>query len=209
MIQDIFSGTTMQRPGWLKLMQKVEKGEVTDIYMEELSRMARTKEEGFKEWMQLYEKNIELHFLKQPQVDTATFRNAVNRSIKINTDNVDNATKDLMESIVGSINKYMIELAKQQIFNVFDEAQFERDMLSQRTAEGLVVARLNGKQVGRQKGAVITTKKQKKAKKKMLDYYEKYGGQLSATDCMKVCEVSRDSFYAYIKQLENDAKKNA
>lgn len=207
-IEDTYSGTTMERPGWLKLMKKVEQGKVTDIYMDELSRMGRTKEEGYKCWMWLYEKNIELHFIKQPQVDTLTYREAISNSLHISTENLDKATSELMISIIDGINKYMIELARMQIYQVFDEAQFERDMLSQRTSEGLKVAKLNGKRVGRQKGERIVTKKSKKAKAKIKKFYKKYGGVLNATDCMRICEISRDTFYTYIREIDEETAGN-
>ena len=202
--KDIWTGSTMERPGWMKLMSKVEAGQITDIYMDELSRMSRTKEDGFKQWMELYESGIELHFLKQPMVSTKTYRESLQRSIKLNLENVDKPTSELMSSIVDGINKYMVELAKKQIYNVFDEAEYERKILSQRTSEGLKIAKINGKQIGRKKGTKLVTKKQRKAKAKIRTLYEKYGGPLSATDCIKVCGVSRDSFYKYIKQLDEE-----
>jgi DNA invertase Pin-like site-specific DNA recombinase len=195
----------MDRPGWMKLMQKVEKKQVTDIYMEEISRMGRTREDGFKEWMRLNELGIHLHFTRQPQVNTDTYRKSVEQDVRINLSSADNATKELMNAIIEGINKYRKEVAKQQIYNVFDEAQYERDILAKRTSEGLMVAKLNGKRVGRQKGEKIITQKQIKAKKKILKLYKKYGGPLSATDCIKVCGVSRDSFYKYVKQLDKEA----
>ena len=154
-VQDTYTGTTMNRPGWIKLMQKVEKKQVTDIYMEEISRMGRTREEGYKEWMRLNELGIHLHFSRQPQVNTDTYRKSVEQDVRIDLTSADKATKELMSAIIKGINEYRTEIAKQQIYNVFDEAQFERDMLAQRTSEGLLVAKLNGKRVGRQKGERI------------------------------------------------------
>lgn len=201
-IRDTFSGATMDRPGWKKLMDKVRKGMVTDIYMEEISRMARNKEEGFRQWMWLYENGVSLHFTKQSHVDTQSYKDAIKHSVAINLDNTDEATKELMDSIVSGINKYMVELAKQQIYNVFDEAQFEREMLSKRTSEGLHVAKLNGKRVGRREGEQIITNKSVRAKKKIKELYTRYGGPLNATECIRVCNISRDSFYTYVKQID-------
>ncbi|ADL36141.1 resolvase family protein (plasmid) [Butyrivibrio proteoclasticus B316] len=202
MIEDNVSGMTMKRPGWLKLMKKVDAGKVTDIYMDELSRMGRSKEEGFLAWMSLYDKGVALHFIKQPQVDTQTFKVAASRSISINTEHLPSAEKELISCIVKAINRYMQELAKLQVYRVFDEAQFERDILSQRTSEGLKIARINGAQIGRKQGSYISTKKETSSKKKIKKLYKKYGGPLSATDCMRVCKISRDSFYRYIKQMD-------
>ena len=50
-------------------------------------------------------------------------------------------------------------LAKEQIKLAFEQSEKEVADLHQRTREGLLTARLNGKQVGRKKGVGFETKK--------------------------------------------------
>ena len=60
-------------------------------------------------------------------------------------------------------------LAEQQIRIAFEQAQKERDDLSKHTKQGIETARINGKQIGRQKGSKVTTKKADLSKKKILE----------------------------------------
>ena len=56
---------------------------------------------------------------------------------------------------------YLMALAKEQIKLAFEQSEKEVADLHQRTREGLLTARLNGKQVGRKKGVGFETKKAK------------------------------------------------
>ena len=102
----------------------------------------------------------------------------------------------------------MINLAQKQIYIAFEEADQEARHLSQRTKEGLEVARIKGRQIGREVGTSIDTWKRRKAIRKIKKYYVKYGGQVTAEDCIKICEVSKSTFYRYVHQLDEELKGN-
>ena len=61
------------------------------------------------------------------------------------------------------INEYLMALAKEQIKLAFEQSEKEVADLHQRTREGLLTARLNGKQVGRKKGIGFETKKSQRS----------------------------------------------
>ena len=69
-------------------------------------------------------------------------------------------------------------LAKEQIKLAFEQSEKEVADLHQRTREGLVTAKLNGKQVGRKKGTGFETKKSKAAKEKIRIHCKAFGGTL-------------------------------
>ena len=78
--------------------------------------------------------------------------------------------------------------------------------LHQRTREGLVTAKLNGKQVGRKKGTGFETKKAKAAKEKIRIHCKAFGGTLDDVECMKLTGLARNTYYKYKRQIREEAK---
>ena len=97
-----------------------------------------------------------------------------------------------------------IELAKEQIRIVFEQAQKEVDDLHQRTSEGLVTAKLNGKQIGQPKGAKLTTKKSIAAKEIIKKYSQDFDGSLEDADVIKLAGISRNSYYKYKREIREE-----
>lgn len=73
--------------------------------------------------------------------------------------------------------------------------------LHQRTSEGLLTAKLSGKQIGRKEGVKIETKKAKATKEIILKHSKTFGGSLTDKECMKLAKVHRETYYIYKKQL--------
>lgn len=61
-----FTGTTTDRPEWVRLMKKVRAGDT--IVFDSVSRMSRNKTEGVEDYFDLYNKGVELIFLKEPHI---------------------------------------------------------------------------------------------------------------------------------------------
>ena len=92
-------------------------------------------------------------------------------------------------------------VAKEQIKLAFLQSEKEVQDLRQRTREGLITAKLNGKQVGCVKGTKLTTKKSIEAKKQIRKYSKDFEGTLKDTEVMKLIGISRNSYYKYKRQL--------
>jgi len=73
--------------------------------------------------------------------------------------------------------------------------------LHQRTREGLLTARLNGKQVGRKKGVGFETKKAREAKQIIRTHCKTFGGTLDDAECMKLTGLARNTYYKYKRQI--------
>lgn len=71
---------------------------------------------------------------------------------------------------------------------------------------GIETARLAGKQIGQRRGAKLVTKKSQKAKAVILKHSKHFDGNLSDDECIKLAEVSRNSFYKYKKELKAEIK---
>ena len=107
-----------------------------------------------------------------------------------------------MQTIISALNKYTLALAKEQIKKAFDQAEKEVQDLHQRTKEGIITARLEGKQIGQIKGTKLTTKKKKEAKPLIIKYSKDFDGTLSDVECIKLIGISRNSYYTYKKELK-------
>lgn len=90
--------------------------------------------------------------------------------------------------------------AESKIRLAFEQAQKEVDDLHQHTKEGMLSAKLAGKKIGRPKERCIT-EKERKAKNKMRQRSNAFGGDLNDTDCMRVLGISRSTFYRYKREL--------
>ena len=154
-IQEIYTGTKFQgRKELEKLLKIVQTGDT--IIFDSVSRMSRNADEGFQLYEGLFRKGIHLIFLKEPHINTDTYKKAMGNQL--------NMTGDAVDLILEGINRYLLELAKSQIRLAFEQAEKEVSDLRQRTKEGIETARLNGKQIGQLPGHTYETKKSKAAK---------------------------------------------
>ncbi len=190
-VQEAYTGTKMDRPEWSKLYGKVKPGD--EIVFDSVSRMSRSADEGVQIYFELYEKGIQLVFLKERYIDTAVY--AENLKDKIELQGTD---EDLI--FVG-LNNYFRKLAEKQIRIAFEQAEKEVQDLHQRTKEGIETARLNGKQIGQKPGAVLTVRKKVPAMEIIKKHSKDFGGSLSDPECMELAKVSRNTFYKYKKEL--------
>ena len=194
-LKEAYTGTEDDRPIFTKLMNKVRKGDT--IIFDSVSRMSRTAEGGFKMYKVLFDMNVDLVFLKEPHINTCTYRTAISNSI--------NKTGNLIADVyIEATNKVLMMLAEEQIRLAFEQAEKEVQDLRQRTREGIVTAKLNGKIVGRKTGAKIITKKCKECKMKILEYSKKFNGNLGDADVIKLLSISRNSYYKYCKELKEE-----
>lgn len=191
-VTESYSGTTLNRPEWNKLYKRLKSGDT--VIFDSVSRMSRDAEEGFALYEELYNKDVELVFLKEPHINTATYKKALQNNVALTGTNVD--------YILEGINKYLMALAKEQIKIAFEQAQKEVDDLHQRTKEGIATARLNGKQIGQKSGAKLVTKKSIEAKKQIKKFSKDFEGQLSDVDCMRMIGLARNTYYKYKRELK-------
>ena len=202
-IKEAFTGTKIQgRKELDKLLKTLKSGDT--VVFDSASRMSRNAEEAIQLYEELFNKNINLVFLKEPYINTDTFKKALENQIEINIATGNEATDNFINGIIEALNKYTIDLAKEQIKLVFAQAQKEVDDLHQRTSEGLITAKLNGKQVGQPKGAKLTTKKSIAAKEIIKKYSQDFEGTLEDADVIKLAEISRNSFYKYKRELKEE-----
>lgn len=199
-VKEAFTGTKIEgRKELDKLIKALKSGDT--VIFDSASRMSRNAEEAIKLYEELFNKQINLIFLKEPHINTEVYRKALENQIEVNLNTGNEATDTFIQSIIESLNRYTIDLAKEQIKLVFMQAQKEVDDLHARTAEGLVTARLNGKQIGQKKGTKLTTKKSIAAKEAIKKYSKDFNGSLADADVIKLAGISRNSYYKYKREI--------
>ena len=203
-VSEVFTGSTDNRPKWKKLMRQCRAGNISKLVFDEVSRFSRNAQEAIVEYKELYSLGIELEFLKEPHINSKIYRDASERKIEITTDSMDSETAQLINTVIGGLNDYLLSVAEKQIFLAFDHAQKERELLSKRTSEGLKQAKLMGSKVGRQPGQKLVTKKQKRAKRIIRNHYELFGGELTATQCFTLAQITKSTFYRYLDEMREE-----
>ena len=190
--QEVYTGTkTDGRKKWEQLLRIVKQGDT--IVFDSVSRMSRNASEGFATYQSLFDGAIELEFLKEPHINTAVYKKALNNHIAM--------TGTKTDIILKAVNEYLMELAKEQIIIAFEQAEKEVTDLHQRTREGIETARLEGKQIGQRPGAKLTTKKSIAAKADIEKYSKDFNGTLTDAECMRMIGIARNTYYKYKKEL--------
>lgn len=201
-LTEAFTGTKLDRPEWNKLNRKLKYGDT--IVFDEVSRMSRNAKEGFALYQRLFNIGINLVFLKEPHMNTDSYKEAMQGIFNTEIQSGDKATDDLVNSIMVAVNKFMMNKVEKDIYKAFEQAQKEVDYLHQRTKEGIETARLNGKQIGLEKGTKLTTKKSLVAKEVIKKHNKDFGGSLSNEDTWKLAGISKMTFYKYKNELLAD-----
>lgn len=191
-VRESYTGTKMNRPEWNKVYKKVHEGDT--IVFDEVSRMSRNADEGFAVYKELYDRGVNLVFLKESTLNTDNFRQTAQIAM----------TGSDVDCILEGLNRYLMILAEKQIRAAFETAQHEVEFLHKRTSEGVRRAQLEGKQVGRAEGKKITTKKSIEAKKKIADLLEKGNKDY---DIIKITGLARNTYYKYKRELKEEGEQ--
>ena len=197
-VKETYTGTKAEgRTQWEKLYKAVKPGDT--IIFDSVSRMSRNAAEGVEMYMDLFNKGIELIFLKESYINTEVYKSATQQTI--------NATgNDIADIYIEATNKVIKLLAEKQIVKAFEQAEKEVKDLQERTKEGIETARLNGKQIGQKEGKKLTTKKSIEAKEKIKKLNKAFGGSLNNKDTWTLIGISEMTFYKYKNELLAEQK---
>ena len=196
--QEVYTGTKYQgREELQKILDKVQPGDT--IVFDSVSRMSRNADDGEKLYFELYNKGINLVFLKENYINTDTYKSALNNQIGLTGDDVD--------LILEGVNRYLIRLAKKQIRIAFAQAEKEVKDLQQRTKEGIETARIkhDGVVCGTvNKGKTLTTKKSIAAKEVIRKHSKSFGGDLDNKELMKLAGITEPTLLKYKKEIRQE-----
>ena len=192
-VKEAFTGTRVEgRTGFERLLKQVSEGDT--IVFDSVSRMSRNAAEGIELYEVLYNRGVQLVFLKEHHIDTDTYKKALADAVPMTGTNVD--------IILQAINEYLRVLRKEQIQLAFEQAQKEVDDLHERTREGIETARLAGKQIGNVKGCKLHTRKSDTAKEIIHKHSRDFEGTLTDAECMRLAGLARNTYYKYKRELK-------
>ena len=193
MYKEVYTGRDFYgRKEFNKLLNRVKSGDT--IVFDSVSRMSRDSKEGVETYFDLFDKGVELVFLKEPYINTSVYRTSISQSI-------DKTGNEIMDCYIDAINKALRLSARQQIQIVFDQAEKEVSDLRERTKEGLRIAKESGKRIGTQKGDRLHVKKKEPAKKLIRKYCRNFDGSLNDTETIQMVGVARNTYYKYKKEI--------
>ena len=81
-IKEVYTGTKFQgRKELEKILEKVQPGDT--VIFDSVSRMSRNAEVGFLLYEELFHRNISLVFLKEPHINTETYKKAITNQVAL------------------------------------------------------------------------------------------------------------------------------
>lgn len=211
MVEDKYTGTKVAgRVQFEKLIKNVKAGDT--IVFDEVSRMSRNAAEGIALYKQMMEKGVELVFIKEPHINTQTYKQQLKGLEGRKTESSGDADADkLINGIMGAVNEYMIRLAEKQIELAFNTAEAEAAYIRQRVKEGkreqkrrnemIEAGMLEGKITQWGGSAHRTPKKKAAALEGIKKYSSAFNGANTDEDTMKLVKLSRNTYYKYKKEL--------
>lgn len=201
-IKEFYTGTTQNRPKWDKLIKQLETGDT--IVFDSVSRMSRNAAEGFKDYKMLYEMGINLVFINEPLINTAIFDSTKSNLLEISVETGNTAIDDYFTGNITLINNLLMALAEEQIKSAFLQSEKEVTDLHTRISQGMRESKKNGKQIGLTKGTTLVTEKSLQCKSIIEKHAVDFGGTLSDKEVMTLCNVSRNSYYKYKRELKEE-----
>lgn len=165
----------------------------TSIF-DSVSRMSGDAEEGFTAYEELYNRGVNLVFLKEPHINTSTYQKALENNVQLTGGSVD--------YILDGVSKYLMALAKEQIRLAFEQSEKEVKDLQQRAKVDAETARLNGKQIGRRPDTRFVTQKSREAKEVILKHSKEFNGSLTDREVMQLTGLARNTYYKYKRGLK-------
>lgn len=199
LINEVYTGTTHERREWGKLIKTVKQGDM--IVFDSVSRMSRNADDGIKDYMSLFDKGIELIFIKEPHINTSVYKQQLENAKLGMTDN------NIINAVLEGVEKALKLLAEKQVEIAFEQSEKEVQDLRQRTKEGILTAKANGKVVGRQLGSKITTKKSIEMKAKIIKLSKSFNGHLKDKEVLELLPIDRTTYYRYKRQLKEEFVK--
>lgn len=199
-IKEFYTGTTQNRPLWDKLMKQISPGDT--IIFDSVSRMSRNAAEGFKDYKTLYEAGIQLEFINEPLINTSIFDSTKNNLLEISVQTGSTAVDDYFKGNIALINNLLMSLAEEQIKSAFAQSEKEVQDLHTRISQGMRESKRNGKQIGLERGTVLTTEKSIKCKEIIKKHAADFGGMLNDTEVMALCNISRNTYYKYKRAIK-------
>lgn len=160
------SGKDFERAEYQTLKRILKDSPESLLIIHSIDRLGRNYKEILKEWQELItECKADIKVLDMPLLDTTQY-------------------KDLLGTFISDLILQVLSFVSEQ----------ERKNIKKRQAEGIEVARAQGKELGRPKAQITEN---------FIEEVKKWkNGEQTATQTMKNTNTKRTTFYKLVKQLE-------
>lgn len=197
---DKFTGSTLDRPEWNRLHKRLMPGDT--VVFDSVSRLSRDAESGAILYEELYQRGINLIFLNEPHCNTDCYRQAAASIIPP-------MGNEIADIYIEATNRVLMLLARRQVAIAFEQAEKERTDLCSRVKDGMRAAKEEAARQGVEKryglaaGTKLVTRKSVAAKEVILKHSKDFNGTLDDGELIKLCGISRNTFYRYKRQLRD------
>ena len=177
--RDDASGKSFERPSWKELIQDIQTGDT--IVFKDICRFTREYENGFKEYMKLLDKGINLVFLDNPTISTEYIKSMMGVAERQQNRIAKKSLKDTIELLI------LVEL---------DRAEQEREITVKRIKDGIAAS---SKKSGRKTGQLDKMTPELKAdiQKFLVDR------SIKQVDLMNKYHISRNTLKKYIASVSS------
>lgn len=181
--KDDASGKSFDRKAWKELESDVQMGDT--IIFKDVCRFTRERDNGYKKYMELLNKGVEMVFIDNPALNTEYIKSMQNSADKMKEENI----------IGGMTLEFVIRLL---LVTELDRAEKEREITVKRITDGI---KASSKKSGRKTGQLdkMTPELQKDIEKFLTDR------SIRQIDLMNKYHISRNTLKKYIEYI---AKKN-
>lgn len=129
--EDISGKSFTNRTQWNKLERIVREGDT--IFFKDITRFTREAENGYKKYMELYDRGINMVFLDNPTMSTEYIRELL--------DNADRQEEIVTKTVMQALVKILL-------LTELSRAERERTTLSKRTKDGLAARKKEAEEKG-------------------------------------------------------------
>ena len=181
--KDDASGKSFDRKAWKELESDVQMGDT--IIFKDVCRFTRERDNGYKKYMELLNKGVEMVFIDNPALNNEYIKSMQNSADKMKEENI----------IGGMTLEFVIRLL---LVTELDRAEKEREITVKRITDGI---KASSKKSGRKTGQLdkMTPELQKDIEKFLTDR------SIRQIDLMNKYHISRNTLKKYIEYI---AKKN-
>lgn len=134
MYRDDASGKNFNRASWKEMEQDVQAGDT--IIFKDICRFTRERDNGYKKYMELLNRGIELIFLDNPTLNTEYIKSMQNSAEKMKRENI----------VGGMTMEFVIRLL---LVTELDKAEKERETTVKRIKDGIAASdKKSGRKIG-------------------------------------------------------------
>ena len=134
MYRDDASGKSFNRASWKEMEQDVQAGDT--IIFKDICRFTRERDNGYKKYMELLNRGMELIFLDNPTLNTEYIKSMQNSAEKMKRENI----------VGGMTLEFVIRLL---LVTELDKAEKERETTVKRIKDGIAASdKKSGRKIG-------------------------------------------------------------